>query len=244
MNSTFFSSSNALIRKLQSVFPLTIEERQTLDSLPVHLREAKAGDTLVHEGDRPTQCCLVLAGLACRQKIVGDGRRQIMSFHINGDMPDLQSLHLDVMDHDLCMLQAGKVAFIPHTAIRAMNERHPRLAAALWRATLIDAAIFRQWMVDMGRKSSYGRLAHLICELIVLAQSVGLEEYVIEHLPTQEEFGDALGLSVVHVNRTMMALRRDGLVATQGRRLTVIDWEGLKLAGDFDPEYLHLSKAA
>src|SRR5215207_6227728 len=244
MNSTFFSSSNALIRKLQSVFPLTIEERQTLDSLPVHLREAKAGDTLVHEGDRPTQCCLVLAGLACRQKIVGDGRRQIMSFHINGDMPDLQSLHLDVMDHDLCMLQAGKVAFIPHTALRAMNERHPRIAAALWRATLIDAAIFRQWMVNVGRKSAYSRVAHLLCELVALARSVGLNEYVIEHRPTQEELGNALGLSIVHVNRTMRALRDAGLVATEGRRVVVLDWEALQSAGEFDPAYLHLKPAA
>jgi CRP-like cAMP-binding protein len=167
-----------------------------------------------------------------------------MSFHISGDVPDLQSLHLHVMDHDLGMLQAGKVAFIPHPDIRAMNERHPRIASALWRNTLIDAAIFRQWMVGIGRKTAYGRIAHLICELLVLARSVGLAEYMIERTPTQEEFADALGLSLVHVNRTMRALREDGLVATEGRRLTVLDWEGLRSAGDFDPAYLHLKTAA
>jgi CRP-like cAMP-binding protein len=125
-----------------------------------------------------------------------------------------------------------------------MNERHPRIASALWRNTLIDAAIFRQWMVGIGRKTAYGRIAHLICELLVLARSVGLAEYMIERTPTQEEFGDALGLSLVHVNRTMRALRDDGLIATEGRRLTVLDWEGLRSAGDFDPAYLHLKTAA
>ena len=244
MNSTPSASSNALIRKLQAVFSLTCEERQALESLPVHVREARSGETLVREGDRPSQCCLVLAGLACRQKIVGDGRRQIMSFHINGDMPDLQSLHIEVMDHDLAMLQTGKVAFIPHAAIRALTERYPRIAAALWRSTLIDAAIFREWMVSIGRKSSYARVCHLFCELVVLARSVGLAEYAIEHRPTQEELGDALGLSVVHVNRTFKALREDGLIAQEGRRLVVLDWKGLQLAGEFDPGYLHLKTAA
>jgi len=237
-------SAHAIIQKLQSIYDLTTQERQTIGSLPVHVRDAKAGETLVREGDRPTQCCLVISGLACRFKVVADGSRQIMSFHISGDVPDLQSLHIDVMDHDLGMLQAGKVAFIPHAAILAMNERHPRIAAALWRNTLVDAAIFRQWMVGMGRKSAYSRVAHLICELVVLSQSVGLSDYAIERTPTQEEFGDALGLSVVHVNRTIRALRENGLVSTNGRQLLVADWEGLKSAAEFDPTYLHLKKAA
>jgi CRP-like cAMP-binding protein len=237
------SPYTALLRKIESHIALTTDERQAIQNLPVHVRAAKAGETLLREGDRPSQCCLVLSGLVCRQKIVGEGRRQIMSFDINGDVTDLQSLHLDVMDHDVAMLQDGKVGFLPHAALRAMNERHPRIAAALWRATLIDAAIFRQWMVNVGRKSAYSRVAHLLCELVALARSVGLNEYVIEHRPTQEELGNALGLSIVHVNRTMRALREAGLVATEGRRLVVLDWEVLQSAGEFDPAYLHLKTA-
>jgi CRP-like cAMP-binding protein len=238
-------AASAFIRKLESIFDLTAEERLTVESLPARIRDVKAGEALAREGDRPTHCCLIIAGLACRSKLVGDeGGRQIMSFHISGDIPDLQSLHVDLMDHDLAMLQTGKVAFIPHADIKAMNEQHPRVSAALWRNTLIDASIFRQWMVGIGRKSAYARVAHLICELLVLARSVGLAEYAIEQTPTQEELGDALGLSVVHVNRTMRALREDGLVATDGRRLTVLDWEGLQSAASFTPAYLHLKKAA
>jgi CRP-like cAMP-binding protein len=237
-------AARALIRKLESVFDLTSEERRTIESLPVRLRDVKAGEALVRDGDRPSHCCVVIAGFACRSKLVEKGGRQIMSFHIAGDIPDLQSLHLDVMDHDLGMLRAGKVAFLAHGDVRAMNERHPRIAAALWRSTLIDAAIFRQWIVGIGRKSAYGRVAHLIGELLVLARSVGLADDVIEQSPTQEELGDALGLSVVHVNRTLRALREDGLVTTKSRRIVVLDWEGLKKAGEFDPAYLHVKAAA
>jgi CRP-like cAMP-binding protein len=163
-----------------------------------------------------------------------------MSFHLPGDIPDLQSWHMDLMDHDLVMLRAGKVAFIPHNAISSVMERHPRVAVALWRDALIDAAITREWLVCVGRRSSYSRLAHLLCELIARAQAVGLAERAIDYLPTQQELGDATGLSVVHVNRTMRQLRTDGLIATAGKRLNVLNWEGLKRGGQFDQTYLRL----
>jgi CRP-like cAMP-binding protein len=233
----------ALTRKFGTAIGLSDQEREALEQLPAHSRHVKVGETLLLEGDRTQHCMVVLSGLACRFKMVGsEGHRQIMSFHIHGDIPDLQSLHLGVMDHDVGMLQEGKVSFIPHTAIRAMNERHPRIAAALWRDTLVDAAIFRAWMIGIGRKSAYGRLAHLLCERIVLAQGVGLLGHTIEQRPTQEELGDALGLSVVHVNRTMRALRENGLIVSDGKRLTVLDWEGLQEVGEFDPAYLQMEK--
>jgi hypothetical protein len=159
------------------------------------------------------------------------------------DIPDLHSVHIDVMDHDVAMLQPGKVALVPHAALLALMERHPRIAAALWRCTLIDAAIFRQWMVGMGRKSAYARVAHLLCELVVLARAVDLGAGGIDHLPTQEELGDALGLSVVHVNRTMRTLREDKLIETRGKRLTILDWSGLSQAAGFSPSYLHLGRS-
>jgi CRP-like cAMP-binding protein len=148
------------------------------------------------------------------------------------------------MDHDIAMLQPGKVAFVPHAALLALMDQHPGIAAALWRCTLIDGAIFRQWMVGMGRKSAYARVAHLLCELVVLARTDGLGAGGIDHMPTQEELGDALGLSVVHVNRTMRMLREDKLIATRGKRLTIIDWPGLTQAAGFSASYLHLGRSA
>jgi CRP-like cAMP-binding protein len=127
-------AAHAMTRKLESIFDLTAEERRAVEDLPVRIRDVKAGEALVREGDRPTHCCLIMAGLACRSKLVDDeGGRQIMSFHISGDIPDLQGLHLDLMDHDLGMLQAGKVGFFSHDDVKAMNGQHPRIAAALWR---------------------------------------------------------------------------------------------------------------
>ena len=239
-----FPSTSPLIRKLESIFELTNEERAAVESLPLNVREVAAGETIVRDGDRLNQCCLVIAGLICRSKTLGDGHRQIFMFHISGDIPDLQGLHIDVMDHDIGALQPSTVSFIPHQAIRAVTKAFPRIADAFWRDTLIDAAVFRAWLVNVGAKSAYGRVAHLLCELVARARAVGLAENTLNHLPTQEEIGDALGLSVVHVNRTMRELRAKDLVATpQRRQLVVLDWDTLREAGEFDPTYLHLKKA-
>ena len=240
MANSIIPSSSPLIRKIESNFDLSLEERQAIESLPVHVRPMKPGSTIVREGDRPSQCCVILAGLACRARVLNNGSRQILSFHLPGDIADLQSWHMDLMDHDLVMLRAGRVAFIPHAAISAVMERHPRVAIALWRDALIDAAITREWLVGVGRKSSYVRVAHLLCELIARARGVDPTAQAIDHLPTQQEFGDATGLSIVHINRTMRKLRTDRLITTAGRRLNVLDWDGLKQAGQFNQTYLRL----
>jgi CRP-like cAMP-binding protein len=239
-----FPSAHPLIRKLESIFALTDEERAAIERLPLTFRDVPAGEAIVSDGDKPTHCCLVLAGLVCRCKTVGNGHRQIFMFHIRGDIPDLQSLHIEVMDHEAVALQPSKVAFIPHQDLRTLTRAYPRIADALWRDTLIDAAVFRAWLVNVGARSAYNRIAHLLCELMVRAQAVGLADgNVLEHLPTQEEIGQALGLSHVHVNRTLRDFRVNGLVTTQRRRLTVLSWEGLQQAAEFDPTYLHLRKA-
>ena len=129
---------------------------------------------LVREGDRPSECCLVLEGFAYRYKLTQEGKRQIFSFHIPGDIPDLQSLHIDVMDHSLSSLCATKALFIPHETVRDLTRRCPRIGDAFWRDTLIDAAVFREWMVCLGRREAYGHMAHLLCELYVRLKSVGL----------------------------------------------------------------------
>ena len=112
------------------------------------VRELKADADIVRDQDRPSQCCAILEGFACRYKLLPGGRRQIMSFHIPGDIPDLQSLHLEVMDHSLATVVPSKVAFIPHEAVRTFLGAHPRIADVFWRDTLIDAAVFREWVVN------------------------------------------------------------------------------------------------
>jgi CRP-like cAMP-binding protein len=240
----FSSDRNPLFRRLSVSTLLSREESQAISALPVHVKNYKTGQDLAREGDKPTQSCLILEGLACRSKAVENGRRQIFSFHIPGDIPDLQSLYIDYMDHDLVTLTASRVAFIPHASLRELMLNHPRLIGALWRETLIDAAIFREWMVGMGQRSGIARIAHLLCEMIVRLRAIGLMEGLSIRLSiTQEQIGDAIGLSPVHVSRVFKELRAKGLIRTDGRTLTIRNWEGLVETGEFDPDYLHLRTA-
>jgi CRP-like cAMP-binding protein len=242
LNKTYSAAPHErLIRKLESITDLPEAEREALRELPLTVRMVAADSDLVSEGQRPSECCLLIEGFVCRYKILPDGGRQIFSFHIPGDMPDLQSLHLRVMDHSLGALVPSQVGMIPHSALYRLTERFPKIAAAMWRDTLIDAAIFREWLAGVGRRSAKQRIAHLFCELYVRFRSVGLgEARGFELALTQAEMGDALGLSTVHVNRVLQDLRADKVISTRGRFLQVDDWPGLVAAGDFDPTYLHL----
>ena len=165
-----------------------------------------------------------------------DGKRQIFSFHIAGDMPDLQSLHLKTMDHSLAALVQSRVAFVQHDTIRELVKTFPRLGALLWRDTLIDAAIFRQWMIGMGRKDAPQKIAHLFCELFTKMDAVGLTNRNSCKFPvTQSALGDALGLSTVHVNRSLMELRGNGFITLEKQTLTILKWNELQRYAQFDP---------
>ncbi len=233
----------ALIRKLDSIAPLTPDEKAALLRLPLRLRTVPAHQDIVQEGDAPVECCLIVEGFACRYVHTREGKRQILSFHISGDIPDLQSLHINVMDHSLAAMVPSRLAFIQHEDLRTLMRSHPRLGDLFWRHTLIDAAIFRQWIVGLGRRDAYARVAHLLCELLVRLRAVELAEDDAFTLPvTQAELGDAFGLSTVHVNRVLQELRSDGLITLKGGSLKVLDWEGLQAAAEFNPTYLHLVK--
>jgi CRP-like cAMP-binding protein len=232
-----------LIRKLESIASLSDDDKQALLSLPVTVRPLDADQDIVRDRDQPSECALVLEGFVCRYRLIADGRRQIMGFYLPGDIPDLQSLYLKVMDHSVGTLTPSKIAFIPHEHLRAVVRRRVNVAEVLWRDTLIDAAMFREWMVGLGRLDAYARLAHLFCELLIRHRVVGLTTGdAFELNATQAELGDALGLSTVHVNRVLQDLRKDSLIALRGKLLTILDWNGLKRAGAFDPLYLHVHR--
>ena len=230
-----------LIRQLDAISVLGAEDRDVLATLPLNIRSITENSDIVSRGDRPSSCCLILEGFTCRYNILASGQRQIFSFHVPGDIPDLQSLHIEVMDHSLGALTPCRVAFIPHAAIDELLRTRPRIARAFWRETLIDAAIFREWLASVGRRTAYQSVAHLICEIYVQLLAVGLAGGLNFELPiTQEELGDALGLSAVHINRVLQELKVARVIASNRRQIVIIDWERLKAAGDFDPGYLHL----
>jgi CRP-like cAMP-binding protein len=192
-------------------------------------------------GDRPSRCCLILSGFACTYKVTAQGKRQTVSFSIAGDIPDLQSLHLKVLDNSVATMSPCSVGFIAHEDLRELCTRYPRITAAFWRETLIDGAIFREWVMNVGRREGASRMAHVMCELMVRLKAVGMVKDHACDLPiTQGEFADALGFTTVHVNRVLQQLRAEGLIVTEGTRLTIPDWEKLKLVGEFDSTYLHL----
>ena len=235
------TTSPPLVRKLESLITLSAAEKEVLAHLPLQVAEFRADQDIVREGDRPTRCFVVLEGFCITYSMIGDGKRQIMAFHIPGDMPDLQSLHLTVLDNSVGTITPCTVGFVQHHVLQDICERYPRITAAFWRETLTDAAIFRRWLTSLGRRDAYARIAHLFCEMALRLRAVGLAGGHSFAFPiTQGELGDALGLSFVHVNRTIQELREAGLITLKGGHIEVLDWEGLKAAGDFDSTYLHL----
>ena len=233
---------NLIIRKLESTFRLSDEERAALEALPMQVQAIRADQDIVREGDRPTRCFTVLEGFTATYKMTGDGKRQIHSWHVPGDIPDLQSLHLRVLDFSIGTLTPCRVGFIQHEPLRELCRRQPHIMEAFWRETLVDAAIFREWITNVGRREAYNRMAHILCEWVLRLRAVGLVEDHTCDLPmTQTELADATGISTVHVNRVLQELRGNGLIVLRGNRLEVPDWEQLKQVGDFDPTYLHFT---
>jgi CRP-like cAMP-binding protein len=240
-NRSYRSERDRFIRKLESIASLTQDEKQALLSLPMTVKDLPADHDIASLGERPDACCLILDGWACRYKMLPDGERQIMSFHIPGDIPDLQSLYLKTMDHSLATLVPTKVALIQHRDMHDVVRRFEGISTALWRDSLIDAAIFREWMVGIGRRSSHQRIAHQLCEMATKLRAVGLHDGHTYPWPvTQQEVADSLGLTDVHVNRVLRDLRKDGLIAMTRGVFTALDWDRLKELGQFDPGYLHM----
>jgi CRP-like cAMP-binding protein len=235
--------NTVLLRKLNATFDLDHAERDAIAAIPFQLRSFAARHDVARERDSVTQCCLLLDGVACRYKIVADGRRQIFSFHFAGDIPDLHSLHLDAMDHCLGAVTPITVGIVPHATLREFMRAHPRISDVFWRDTLIEAAIFRAWMTGLGARSAYARMAHLFCEVVTRVRAIELVASDASTIPlpiSQTVLAEALGLTAVHINRTLNALRADGFVTVDRGVLVINDWNGLQRAGDFDPAYLHL----
>jgi CRP-like cAMP-binding protein len=239
----FPAQDNPLIRKVESIFALTQDERQALEKLPMQLAVIKENQDIVREGDRPSRSFVILSGFTCTYKVTKDGKRQIMTFDIAGDMPDLQSLHLRMLDSSIGSLSTCRVGFITHEDLRDLCDRYPRITAAFWRETLIEAAIFREWLLNVGQRQAYSRVGHLFCEMLVRLKAVGLAEDHACDLPiTQVELADAFGLTTVHVNRVLKQMRADGLIEIKGTRLIIPDWDRLKEVGGFSPRYLYLEQ--
>jgi CRP-like cAMP-binding protein len=220
---------------------LSDEERQVIDEAISHFIDVEADVDFVREHDRPTVSSLLVSGWACRYNTLADGRRQILALHISGDFVDLHSFPMKRMDHSVATLTRCRFAIVPHENLRRITEEHPHLTRQLWRSTLIDAAVLRQWLLGAGQRSAIEHAAHLICELYTRLRVVNLADETSFQMPlTQTEIGDALGISPVHTNRVIQELRRLELISLRGSTVDILDWEGLLKMSEFDPTYLGL----
>lgn len=230
-----------MIRKLENWTFLNEDDRAALLALPFKVRTIEPNHYLVREKDKPTHSCLILSGLSYRHKIVATGARQIFSIHMTGDLVDLQNSLLGTADHNVQALTRSQVALIPRDAIKQIAFDRPAVGQAFWYDTLVDGAIFREWIANVGRRDARTRIAHLLCEFALRLEAAGLGNHIEWELPmTQEQIADCTGLTSVHVNRMFQNLGKDGLISRTRRSVTVNDWKALAEAGDFESAYLHL----
>jgi CRP-like cAMP-binding protein len=220
---------------------LSDEDRDAILALPHRVRKLDPGAYLVREGSLPSQCSVLVEGFAYRQKMTGDGSRQILAVCVPGDAVDLQNIFLDISDHSVQMLTRGTVADIPREALQQLVLTRPEVGRAVIQLTLIEASILREWVVNVGQRDARERIAHVLCEFAVRLEARGLMTYNGFELPmTQEQLADATGLTSVHVNRVLKALELDGLIHRRRRHIQFPDWRALQDVGDFTRTYLHL----
>ena len=212
----------ALLRRLNTVSGLDDADIAAIRALPINVRHWEAGRAIASDGGRPTECCLVIEGFCIRAKTTVSGQQQILSIHIAGEIPDLQSLHLHRMDHDLIAVAPSTLGFIGHASLRALTRANPNIAEVLWRDTLIDSAIFREWIVNVGQRPAASRLAHTVVELRRRLAITGRAAGDTFEMPlTQEQISEALGITPVHANRIIRQLRDDKIVDISRRHTSV-----------------------
>jgi CRP-like cAMP-binding protein len=234
--------AHLVLRKLERFATLSEEDRRTLLAHVRHIQHFNARDDLAKDGDHPRYVNFILEGWACRYKLLEDGRRQIISFFVPGDLCDPIVFLLREMSHGLGSITPVTVARVSREDMLALMAKSPALEKAFWLDMLISAEIQREWTVALGRKTARERMAHLFCELAMRLRAIGLAEGQEFEMPaTQTDLADALGLSSVHVSRTLQELRGAGLIELKGKRMTLNNEKALREVAMFDPSYLHLS---
>lgn len=227
------------LRRMLLRTELSPAERAAILSLPYREATIEAGRDIVRPGEHPDHACLVHEGLISRFDTMLDGRRQTVALYIPGDMCDLHSVPVPRTGWGMEALTTSRVAFVPHDKLRGLAQ-DLNLALAFWRDTAVDASILAKWVSNLGRKSAPPRLAHLFCEIGVKMEQSGLGTRTEFRLPmTQSQLADVVGLTTVHLNRTLKALTAVGVTFVR-KTVRIADWHALVQMAEFDPAYLLL----
>ena len=233
------AAQNPVLRKLERLAPLSDDARDTVDRLLATTRNSPPRSDLFEEGEVPESAVLILQGLACRYRRLADGRRQITGYLLPGDLCDPDLEFLGRMDHAVGTLTPCRIARVSRESLSGLLSQHPSIAEGMRRAKVLEEAILREWVINLGSRSATERLAHLFCELLVRFQAVGLAtQDSYEFAVSQAEIGDTMGLSTVHVNRTLQALRGAGLIELKAGVLRIRDVARLHEVAEFTPTYL------
>lgn len=233
-----------LLRKLKEHSRLSAADVAEVNAFSYQLRHLQPGEDFIRQGDVPKVAVLVISGMVARYHMLDNGQRQYLSFHMTGDLPDAQAMFIEEMDHAVCAIGLATIASIPHKEITRAFDRKPPVGFAIWRETLIDAAIFREAITNNSARSMEARMAHLFCELFYRARASGLAKDNTFHLPVSlTQLGETLGMSIATVNRTLNELRASRTMDFRNGTLTIQNWRKLVQIGKFNPRYLHLKKA-
>lgn len=227
--------------KLKARDAMSAEEERVLRDAIARTQDVPRDKVVVRAGEELSISILLLEGLMCRYKDLRNGQRQIMELHVPGDFLDLHSFLLKRLDHNVMSLVPSRIAIVPHANLAAITENHPHLTRLLWLTTLIDGAIHREWMLSLGRRTALGRIAHFFCEMHARLRVVELADEAGFPLKiTQTDLAECLGLTSVHVNRTLRELREGGLAVFRDGRVDILDQAGLMRIGEFEPDYLQI----
>jgi CRP-like cAMP-binding protein len=234
-----------LLKKLMQFSEFSEEERCIINKLTSdRQKQYGAREDIIREGEHSADIHVVLSGLACRYKILRDGTRQIMAFLVPGDPCDAEIFILDAMDHNIGTLTPTVVASVSGSRMKELLLNRPSIALGFWWNTLQDEGVLRERIIDEGRRDAYSRIGFLIYEIFVRMRAFGdIDDNNFEFPVTQTDLADATGLTPVHVNRMLKQLRRENLIAIDGKTWTILDPKGLRKAARFEASYLHLDRA-
>lgn len=236
------SGASALATKLALFHRLSAEEHSALQSLSCRVRKVDAEQVFVQDGTSENHVFVIIQGFAYRYKLLDDGRRQILGFVLPGDLCDTDAGKSVRHDHFVAAMQESEVGMIAVADLAALRAKYPNINKACSLAAMLERSILRQWVMNVGQRNAVQRISHLLCEISIRLKAVGQEnaDGSINFPLTQAALADTMGLTTVHVNRSLKQLRKDGLIALRSHRLTILDYGRLADLAGFDEDYLQL----
>lgn len=235
--------NTSLTEKLGKVSRLDDSDKSIINDFFRNRIKMNSGTDLIISGKKAENAFVLIEGWAYRYKILANGRRQIISYLLPGDICDIYAFVLRKMDHSIGLLTDATIGIASVSDLWTMLWSSRNIGQAFFRSTIIDECVIREHVVRVGRRNALQRLSHLLCELWVRLKQVNLVKNDSVYFPiNQDHLADALGLTSVHLNRTLQVLRSNDCLSLSGKTLRIYDWEKLQEIAEFDASYLSIDE--